>query len=180
MSQAWGTLSRYRKFSVSKEDAREYDWEHLSEINFTEKYKYYAHTYDNGTFSMIEANNAYTHGGLARIKHFLTEYSRGYVFNMLSTHKLAKDVVRIHTDGICFKKPIDFPALKLDYYPVPEDKSTGTIKFYNLNCYYHICGECEVEYQFIKKMPHRCHYLPCTRCETYYCSDEDHECPEDC
>jgi len=105
---------------------------------------------------MIEAKRAYTHGGLARIKPFLTEFARGYIFNMLSTNNLAKDVCRIHTDGICMKRPIDFKALKLDYYPIPEDKSTGTLVFHNLNCYYHICPECEVEYPYDKKKVHIC------------------------
>jgi hypothetical protein len=76
---------------------------------------------------MIEAKKAFVHGGLARIKPFLTEYSRGFMFNMLSTHDLAKDVVRCPTDGICFKRPINFPALKLDYFPISEAKSTGKL-----------------------------------------------------
>jgi hypothetical protein len=156
ISQAWGTLSRYRKIRVTKEDSSEYDWEHLKDASVTDKYEYYAHLYENGIFTMIEAKKAFAHAGLARIKPFLTEFARGYVFNMLSTHGLAKDVVRCHTDGICFKRPIDFPALKLDYFPIPEDKSTGTLVFHNLNCYYHVCSECEAEFSFDKKNPHQC------------------------
>lgn len=105
---------------------------------------------------MIKANKAYQYGGIARIKHFLTEFSRGFVFSMLSTHDLAQFVVRIHTDGICFNRPINFPALKLDYFPVPEQKTTGTIKFMNLNCYHHVCEECNEEFSFDKCNPHEC------------------------
>lgn len=156
ISQAWGTLSKYKKHYVKKENSSEYDWEHLKDISPTDTYKFYAHSYENGVYTMIEAKKAYTHGGVARIKPFLTEFSREFVFNMLSTHDLAKDVVRIHTDGICFKRPINFPALKLDYFPIPEDKSTGTMIFYNLNCYYHVCTECNAEYPFDKDHPHEC------------------------
>jgi hypothetical protein len=156
ISQAWGTLSRYKKIRVTKEESAEYDWEHLKDASMTEKYEYYAHSYENGVFTMIEAKKAFVHGGLARIKPFLTEYSRGFVFNMLSTHDLAKDVVRCHTDGICFKRPINFPSMKLDYFPIPEAKSTGTLVFHNLNCYNHVCLDCKAEYSFDKKNPHKC------------------------
>lgn len=156
MSQAWGTLSKYKKIGVTKEDSKEYDWDHLKDINSSDKYEYYAHSYENGVFQMIKANKAYAHGGLARIKPFLTEFARGYVFNMLSSQDLAKHVCRAHTDGICFNRPINFPALKLDYYPIKENKSSGMLKFYNLNCYYHVCGDCDTEYSYDKKNPHKC------------------------
>jgi hypothetical protein len=150
MSQSWGTLSKYNKSRVTKEESTELDWDHLNNISPTEKYDYYCHKYENGVFTMMKANKAYQYGGIARIKHFLTEFSRGFVFNMLSTHDLAQFVVRIHTDGICFNRPINFPAFKLDYFPVPEQKTTGTIKFMNLNCYNHVCEECNEEFSFDK------------------------------
>ena len=156
MSQAWGTLSKYSKISVSLDDINGYDYEYLENINYTDKYKYYCHKYENDTFTLIDASKGYSYNGLARIKHFLTEYSRGFVFNMLSEHNLAKDVVRIHTDGICMNKPVNFPALKLNYYPIPEAKSSGKLKFYNINCYYHVCGLCSEEYSYDKNQPHEC------------------------
>jgi hypothetical protein len=156
MSQAWGTLSQYKKYYVTKEESKDYDWDHLKSINFTDKYEYYAHSFENGKFTIIEAKKAFKYGGLARIKPFLTEFASGFVFNMLSSNDLAKDVCRVHTDGVCFRRPVNFQALKLDYFPIPEDKTTGTLKFYNLNSYVHVCPECEVEYSFDKKNPHTC------------------------
>jgi hypothetical protein len=120
IAQAWGTLSKYKKLYATKQDSSEYDWEHLKEINATEKYDFYAHSYDNGIYTMIESKKAFAHGGLARIKSFLTEYSRGYVFNMLSSNDLAKDVVRVHTDGICIKRPVAVEALKLGNHRIPD------------------------------------------------------------
>ena len=156
ISQAWGTLSKYKKHHVTKEESKDYDWEHLKNISTTEKYEYYAHSFENGKFTMIEAKKAFAYGGLARIKPFLTEFARGYVFNMLSSNNLASSVCRVHTDGLCMKHPVDFKALKLDYFPIPEAKSTGTLKFMNLNCYYHVCSKCDVEYSYCKTKPHKC------------------------
>ena len=156
MSQAWGTLSQYKKHYVTKEESKDYDWDHLKNISATEKYNYYAHSFENGKFTMIEAKKAFKYGGLARIKCFLTEFDRGFVFNMLSSNDLASSVCRVHTDGLCMKHPADFPALKLDYWQIKEQKTTGRLKFYNLNCYYHVCPECEVEYSFDKRNPHTC------------------------
>lgn len=156
ISQAWGTLCKYAKVYVTSENSKNYDWEHLKDINATEKYDYYVHSYENGVFKMIKGSRAFAHEGLARIKPFLTEFARGFVFNMLSEHDLARDVVRIHTDGICFKRPVDFKALKLDYFPIPEAKSTGTLKFYNLNSYVHVCKDCEEEYSYCKNCNHVC------------------------
>lgn len=67
ISQAWGTLSRYKKIRVTKEESSEYDWGNLKEISPTDTYKYYSHSYENGIFTMIEAKKAFVHGGLARI-----------------------------------------------------------------------------------------------------------------
>ncbi len=156
LSQPWGTLSKYKKHYVKKEDSSNYDWDHLKSISNSENYKYYAHEYENGIFTMIEAKKAFTYGDIARIKVFLTEFARGFVFNMLSSNNLAKDVCRIHTDGICMKRPVNFQSMKLDYYPIPEAKSTGTLKFYNLNCYYHICPDCGTEYKYDKTKLHEC------------------------
>ena len=99
---------------------------------------------------MISANNPFAHGGLGRIKPFLTEYSRNYMFNMISEHNLEQYVIRIQTDSVSFTKPIDFEALGLTYIPLLEDKCTGRLIFYNVNCYFHVCTECNVEYKYNK------------------------------
>jgi len=155
-SQPWGTLSKYRKIYVKKEDVSTYDWDYLKDIDNTDKYAYYCHSYENGIYTLIEAKKAFTYGGIARMKNFLTEFARGFMFNMLSEQNIAKKVVRIHTDGICFNSPIDFPAMKLNYYPIPEGKSTGTLIFHNLNSYNHVCPECEMEYTYDKNKIHVC------------------------
>lgn len=36
-----------------------------------------------------------------------------------------KHLIRIHTDGIVFNKSFEFDKMNLDYFPKPEDKTTG-------------------------------------------------------
>ena len=61
---------------------------------------------------------------LARIKSFLTAYTRDYVGRMILKEKIHDKIIRIHTDGIVLSEPHDFT---LDYKPIPEAKTTGKI-----------------------------------------------------
>ncbi|RZK26950.1 MAG: hypothetical protein EOO43_01215 [Flavobacterium sp.] len=105
---------------------------------------------------MIPSKKPFSRGGLARLKIFLPEFCRGFIFNMLSENDLEGSVMRVQTDGICFSNAIDFKSLGLTYYPSQEDKSTGRLKFYNVNCYMHVCECCGCEYKYDKKHPHSC------------------------
>ena len=155
LSQAWGTLTKYKKVYIDEDDANTYDWDHLNNIS-SNKYEYYAHKHTNGVYTMINADDAFEYKALGRIKPFLTEYSRNYIFDMISSNNLAKYIVRIQTDGIVFNKAIDFKNMNLKYYPIQEDKSTGHIKFYNVNRYVHVCKTCNTEYSYSKLDPHVC------------------------
>jgi len=88
------------------------------------------------------------------MKPFITEYARLYIFNFISEHGLANNVIRIQTDGIVFKKKYNFN--QLIYPPISEAKSTGYIKFYNLNSYFHVCKSCNIEYKYCKNTTHVC------------------------
>lgn len=150
ISQAWGNLSKYKKLYVNKDDSTLYDWDHLANIS-SSKYDYYANSFENDMYSFISADDPFAHGGLGRIKAFLTEFSRNYIFNLISEHNLEKFVVRIQTDSISFTKPVDFKALGLTYIPIQEAKSTGRLVFYNVNSYFHVCSNCECEYKYSSK-----------------------------
>jgi hypothetical protein len=134
ISQAWGTLSKYDKLYVHADDVESYDFEQLNKIS-GEKYDYYAHSFSNDLYAMINANHPFKYGGIARMKIFLTEYARNYVFYMINENNLQDYVLRCHTDGIAFNRPIDFTSMGLDYCPIPEEKSTGKIIFHNVNSY---------------------------------------------
>jgi hypothetical protein len=158
VSQAWGSLTSFNKVYIKDDDVSDYDYEHLKNITTTKKYDYYCYeTTNNGeTHVLIPANKPYKHGGLGRIKPFLTEYCRGYMFNMISSNNLEEHVMRVATDSVCFDKPVDFPSLKLSYFPIPEAKSTGKLTFKNVNSYYHVCTVCNCTYKYNKTIAHEC------------------------
>ena len=116
-------------------------------------YEYYLYKSDKGLHQLIKANDAYS-SVLARIKPFLTEYCRNHVFNFVSSLGLADQVIRCQTDSICLKRKYNFKNQV--YPPIPEDKSTGLIKWYNVNSYYHVCKKCNEEYKFCKSVRHVC------------------------
>ena len=154
VSQAWGNICKFKKIRIGQEsDLEEYDWDHLSNITYNNKYEHYKFRFENGKHIILNSDNAYNHV-LARMKPFLTEYARLYIFNFISDYGLASDVIRIQTDGIVFKTKYDFS--EITYAPIAEDKTTGNIKFYNLNSYFHVCKRCKAEYKFYKGMTHEC------------------------
>lgn len=145
LSSAWGSLCKYNKIFVTEDDIESYDFDHLENIDYNNPYEHYNYKMDNGRYVLIDSNNAFKYG-LARMKPFLTEYCRNYIFNFISEYELYENVIRIQTDGIVFKKKYNFQ--NIDYAPISEAKSTGLIKFYNLNSYFHICKVCKAEYKF--------------------------------
>jgi hypothetical protein len=126
----------------------EYDFDHLDHIS-SEKYKYYSYKLENEYYQIIPTASPFRYKGLGRVKMFLTEFSRNYIFDMISSHDLEKNVIRVQTDGIVLNEKVDFAMLEgLKYYPKHENKTTGLIKFYNLNSYYHICKVCNNEFKY--------------------------------
>ena len=156
VSQAWGTLSQYNKTFVHDENCHEYDFDHLDKIQSTNQYEYYNYQYINGIYTMVNSKKAFKYGGLARMKLFLTEFARNYMFNMISENNLEKLVIRIQTDSVSFTKAVDFKSLKIDYFPIEEEKTTGLMVFYNVNSYHHVCKKCNLEYKYEKNMAHIC------------------------
>ena len=84
----------------------------------------------NDYYTLIQRSNRYEYN--LRLKPFITSFGR------IQTAKIALEnldnVVRIHTDGIVFDKPIttDLPNF------IPEKKTTGRIQFKNVNDYHRI------------------------------------------
>ncbi len=153
VSQAWGNICKFKKIKVDEDHIGDYDWDHMKNINYKNQYEYYNYKTDNGKYQLIKSDDAFD-SVLARMKPFLTEFARLYIFNFISQHGLAGQVIRCQTDGIVFKKKYNFNLL--EYPPIPEDKTTGNIKFYNLNSYFHVCKSCNVEYKYNKNITHVC------------------------
>lgn len=155
VSQAWGTICSYNKIYVHKDDSESYYFDQLNKIS-NKKYDYYSYEYSDSIFTMIDANKPFKHGGLARIKPFLTEFARGYMFNMVSENNLEGHVLRVQTDSVSFNRSVDFKILNMAYYPIPESKSTGYIVFHNINSYYHVCKKCDCQFKYNKDNVHKC------------------------
>ena len=130
MSSLWGTLVSYNK--VFLKDLSLYDATHKQDSEDSE-YK----VLDNKDDEYISVrDNAYNHD-LARMKPFLTACCRKYIIKFLLEHEINELVIRIHTNGIVLSKKVDFT--NLDYYPKPEDKTTGLKNWHNSLFGFHIC-----------------------------------------
>ena len=64
-----------------------------------------------------------------RLKSFLTAFGRVKIAEVAQEN--IDDVIRVHTDGIAFKKQMNFKITGL----IAEDKTTGLIKYKNVNSY---------------------------------------------
>lgn len=125
-SSAWGHLSKRYKKVVDQCDLTD-------EMGFTDDFKFkiidvVMHEDDSLNYKIIDVNKPYKYN--IRLKPFITAYGR------IRTARIALEnldnVVRIHTDGIVFDKPIttDLPNF------IPEKKTTGLIQFNSVNDYH--------------------------------------------
>lgn len=135
-SSLWGSLCSYNKTYFENDEIYEknvsyYDNEVKTEYKILDE-KYYDDDSERGyrtVYTCIKSDVPYKYD-LARLKPFLVSYCRAYVGKMIMKENILDNVVRIHTDGIVLNKEHDFTHLK--YFPTPEDKTTGTIKFSNV------------------------------------------------
>jgi hypothetical protein len=127
-SSAWGHLSRRHKKIVKEVDLTD-------EMGYTDEYKYKiidVGINEDGSlyYKVIDVQKPYKYN--LRLKPFITCFGR------IQTAKIALEnldnVIRIHTDGIVFDKPMtmDLPNF------IPEKKTTGRIQFNNVNDYHRI------------------------------------------
>ena len=66
-------------------------------------------------------------------------------------------MIRVHnTDGITLNKPFEFGKIGLEYYPIPEDKTTGLINWHNAQNGFHVCQNCKCEFKFKDFKIHQC------------------------
>ena len=108
------------------------------------EYKVIKETYtkEGTTYQVVKSAQPYN-TKFGRIKPFLTSFSRFQVAEILIENDLVKHTIRIHTDGIALNKPFDFPKCGYNYYPIPEAKTTGLLKFHNVNNYEKYCEKCK-------------------------------------
>ncbi len=124
-SSAWGYLSKRHKKIVQSKSLTD-------EMGHTDEFKYKIvhvgiNEDDSLFYKVIDVDNPYKYN--IRLKPFITSFGR------IQTARVAlenlESVIRIHTDGIVYDKPI---VTKRPNF-IPEKKTTGLIKFKNVNDY---------------------------------------------
>ena len=151
MSSLWGTLTSFKKEYIV--DVENYDITYLDD---TEDSEYKILKIKDDKYHIVLSSNAYNHG-LARIKPFLTSFARLYIMKFIHKTETENNVIRIHTDGIVYNKPLKFEQNEdLDYYPKPENKTTGYMVYKNAVYGFHICKRCKCEIPYKKFICHNC------------------------
>jgi hypothetical protein len=137
MSSLWGSLSAYNKVYLPNTD--DYDTTFTDDPEPSE-YKILGMT-DEGEYKSVKSSNAYKYP-LARLKPFLTAYGRLKIMKLIRDNNLEDNVIRIHTDSIITNIQFDYKAHCGDYYPIPENKTTGLMVYKNAIYGFHICKKC--------------------------------------
>lgn len=123
-SSLWGHLSRRNIICVNEENIDDYD----AGLNPSCEYSIvdYVTKADGSSYYTLIKNSNPCHFNI-RLKPFITAFGR----NMTAKVALIdlNNVIRIHTDGLCFKTPQTFEITNLKI----EEKFTGKVQFYNVN-----------------------------------------------
>lgn len=143
-SALWGYITQYNRMFITLDELMSRD-----DVSRDEKsdcqYLIKKHNSDT-SIEIIDKNNRYKSEGLARIKSFLTAFSRDYLGRMIIREKIFDKIIRIHTDGIILTKPHQFDETY--YHPVKEDKTTGNLFFIHNNDYFKQCLKCNNFYKY--------------------------------
>ena len=138
-SSLWGYLIRFNGRYFTEDEIIDLDVSYEHDEHETE-YKIIDETRKvnkngciNTTFLCIKTNAKLYDREMARIKPFFTAFQRNFIGQMIIDENIIDKLIRIHTDGIVLKDEHDFTHL--NYYPNPEDKTTGLILWYNCNLY---------------------------------------------
>ena len=145
-TRLWGCLT---KQNIIRKTVQEIEDEN---INFnTGEYEFKDQIYNpDNTIKYIEMypkNKPFKHN--MRIKSHITSYGRYKIARVVEDD--IKNVIRVQTDNVTFKtehKELECELLQL------EAKTTGLIRWENVNHYYHLCLKCNKEYKY--KNGHEC------------------------
>jgi len=147
-SSLWGRLCAYNREFITIDDLARRNDEIDSCMSKGNKKFYVKEFHSENSIEILNRDSMYKND-LARMKAFLLSFTRDYVSRTIIQEKIADDVLRIHTDGIVLTKPHDFT---LQYKPIAEKKTTGTIFWKSTNFYYHKCKNCLDSYYQCSKV----------------------------
>jgi hypothetical protein len=153
----WGHLTQFNRQFVDEDTIADMDYAFCEDVDetFTPQYlciNVKSSNTDKPKYELVDTNNPYKQGGIARVKPFLVSSVRKYITDMILDCGLHDHVIRICTDGIVLDCEHDFTKNSKDYpyFPIMENKTTGLIKFYNVNKFFHVCDKCGHEWKFNK------------------------------
>jgi hypothetical protein len=125
-SSIWGHLSESTTIYVNKEDIHKYDVDLSTDADY-QIIDIIMKQDGSTTYELLDTKNPYKHP--MRLKPFITSYGRNKTARVAL--RMIDNVIRIHTDGICFNKPY---TLKSEHFH-PDDKHTGRLKFNSIKNY---------------------------------------------
>ena len=154
MSSIWGSLCQYKRYFKTEDEFWELDVSEKDDDTLTE-YKVIKETYtkEGTTYQVIKSSQPYS-TKFGRMKPFLTSLGRCQVAEIIIENKLLEHTMRIHTDGIALNKCFNFGTCGYCYYPIPEAKTTGLLKFNNVNNYEKYCETCKAWISHTEKAYH--------------------------
>ena len=125
-SSLWGHLSQKNTIHVDEDKIDDYD----VDVGDDADYKMMdVVVKQDGTEYYKLLNTKERYKLPLRLKPFLTSYGRNKTARVAL--RMIDNVIRIHTDGVTFDKPYTVKSENL----LPEKKTTGHIKFNNVNSY---------------------------------------------
>lgn len=143
-SSLWGQLIKFNRYFITEDELLE----RIDIGRSMDDDKPYYHFKHHNEYSIEIFDKAHIYSNnMARIKSFLTSKVRIYMAELIIKNKLHNNLIRVQIDSLVLDKPFDFTE---SYKPIPEDKTTGTMFFVNLNDYYHQCSQCNQFYKFVK------------------------------
>jgi hypothetical protein len=152
MSSLWGVLVSYKKIYI--QEINEYDAE-FAESEYKSEYRI-LDVMDEGNYKCVKSSDPYNYN-LSRLKTFLTSFARLKIMKVILENDLLENVIRIHTDCITTNIPYDYSKkCKNGYFALPEDKTSGLMKYHNAMRGFHICEKCLLEFQYKEFKNHKC------------------------
>jgi hypothetical protein len=165
-SSLWGSISQFNRTYIDENDIDDVDVSRLTTPETTEYKLLDIKTYNDNNkelgykkvYVCCKNDDPYK-SRLCRLKPFLLSLSRCNIINLILENKeIEKTIIRIHTDNITLSQKFDFKKAGYDYYPIPEEKTTGKIEWKSSNNYRHKCEKCNCIYKYDKNLVHQCQY----------------------
>lgn len=144
----WGRLTQFNREFITEDELLERNDVSIKEDS-TKPY-YLLEWHNNKSIEIVNKSSLYKHN-LARIKSFITAYTRDYIARLIIKEKIHDKVIRVYTDNITLTEPHEFTTM--EYVPISEKKTTGKIYWKSCSTYFFHCSQCN---QFYKYCPTGC------------------------